>query len=63
MVTVLIEMALIVLRTEAVHLSGCLLADVPPALFEKQLVEPLIEVAEPMFGVLLGLLRYPLQEG
>jgi hypothetical protein len=62
-VTVLIAMALIVLRIDAVHPIGCLLADVPPTLFEKRLVEQLIEVANPMFGVLLGLLRYPLPEG
>jgi hypothetical protein len=62
-VNVLVEMALILLRTDAVHPRGCLLADVPPALFEERLVEPLIAVAEPMCRVLLGLLRYPLQEG
>jgi hypothetical protein len=62
-VNVLIEMALIVLRTDAVHPRGCLLADVPPALFETRLVEQLIEVTEPMFRVLLGLLRYALQDG
>jgi hypothetical protein len=52
-----IAMALIVLRPDAVHPLGGLLADVPPTRFEKRLVAPLIEVAEPMCGRLLGLLR------
>jgi hypothetical protein len=63
MVNVLIEMALIGLRPDAVHPSGYLRADVPPTLFEKRLVKQLLEVAKPMFGVLLGLLRDPLQDG
>jgi hypothetical protein len=63
MVHVRIEMALIVRRTDAVHPRGCLLADVPPTLVEKRLVAPLIEGADPRFGLLLGLLRDPLHEG
>jgi hypothetical protein len=63
MVKVLLAMALIGLRTNAVHPRGCRLAAVPPTLVEKRLVEPLIEVAEPMFGLLLGLLRDPRHEG
>ena len=45
--TVRVEMARIVLRTDTVHPIGCRLADVPPALLEKRLIEPLLEVAEP----------------
>jgi hypothetical protein len=59
----LVERALIVLHTDAVHPEGCLLADIPPALVETRLVAPLIAVAEPMLGLLLGLLRDPRQEG
>jgi hypothetical protein len=62
-VTVLIEMALSVLRPDAVHPSGGLLADVPPARLEKRRVEPRIAGAEPRLRVLLGLLRYPLHDG
>jgi site-specific DNA recombinase len=62
-VHVLVEMALLLQRAEAVHPLGGLLAAVPPALLEKRLVAQRIEVAEPLLGVLLGLLRYPLQEG
>ena len=63
MVHVLVEIALLVRRTHAVHPRGCRLAEVTPALVEKRLVEPLIEVAEPMCGVLLGLLRDARPEG
>jgi hypothetical protein len=62
-VNVRVEMALSVLRPQAVHPRGCLLAEVPPALLEKRLVEQLLAVAEPRLGVLLGLLRSPRHEG
>ena len=60
---VLIEVALIVLGADVVNAVRRLLADVAPSLVEIILVEQLIEVAEPMLGLRLGLFRYSLQEG
>ncbi len=62
-VDILIEVLLILLSADAVNAIRRILADVAPTLFEKRLIEQLVEVAEPMLGLRLGLFRYSLQEG
>lgn len=62
-VYVLVAMALIVLRPPAVHPSGGLRAEVPPALVATRRVAPLRAGAEPLLGERLGLLRSPLPAG
>jgi len=60
---ILIEVLLIVLGTYPVNAIRCVFADVAPALFEIRLVEQLVQIAEPMLGLLFRFLRYALQEG
>jgi hypothetical protein len=62
-VNVLLEMLLIRLGADVIHAICRILPDIAPALSEIRLIEQLVEVAKPMLRLLVGLLRYSLQEG
>jgi hypothetical protein len=60
---VLLEMLLVRLGADLIDAVRGVFPDLAPTLSELRLIEQLVEVAKPMFRLLSGLLRYPLQDG